>query len=326
MRQLTYSQAINEALNQAMEICSDVLVLGQLVDFKSGIFGTTTGLAERYGSSRVIDFPVAESLMTSTAIGSALGGMRPVLVHQRLDFMMYSMDAIVNWLSLWRFKSNGKSGLPVIIRAIVGKGWGQGAQHSKSLHAWFAHLPGIKVAMPSTAYDAKGLLLESIFGEDPVIFIEHRSLFSMSSNVPETPYRVRFGRAAVRRKGNDLTLIAIGGMVPDALKAAHQLAEQGIEAEVIDLRTVSPLDKENIYTSVEKTGRLIVVDPGWESVGIAAEIIALVSMKLGKGMKVNPVRVCLPDSHTPMSAELEKIYYPNVNFIKIAAKALCNKK
>jgi len=261
--------------------------------------------------------------MTSTAIGAALGGMRPVLVHQRLDFMCYSMDAITNWLSLWSFKSNGQSFLPVTIRGIVGKGWGQGAQHSKSFHAWFAHLPGIKVAMPATAYDAKGLLLESIFGEDPVIFIEHRSLFSMKDHVPEKPYRVRFGRAAVRRTGKDLTLIAIGGMVPDALKAAYQLADERIEVEVIDLRTISPLDKEAIYTSVEKTGRLIVVDPGWESVGIAAEIIALVSMKLGKSMIANPVRICLPDSHAPTSVTLEKMYYPDVNSIKIAVQTLC---
>lgn len=325
MRELTYAQAINEALNQAMELSDKVIILGQLVDYKSGIFGTTTGLAEKYGTNRVQDFPVAEGLMTSTAIGAALGGIRPVLVHQRLDFMCYSMDAITNWLSLWSFKSNGHSFLPVTIRGIVGKGWGQGAQHSKSFHAWFAHLPGIKVAMPATAYDAKGLLLESIFGEDPAIFIEHRSLFSMKDHVPENPYRVRFGRAVVRRKGDDLTIIAIGGMVPDALKAAHQLSEEGIEVEVLDLRTISPLDKDSIYTSVGKTGRLIVVDPGWESVGIAAEIIALVSMKLGKNLIANPVRVCFPDSHTPMSAELEKIYYPDVTSIKAAVHALCSK-
>ena len=326
MRELTYAQAINEALNQAMGLSDDVIVLGQLVDYKSGIFGTTSGLAEKYGTHRVQDFPVAEGLMTSTAIGAALGGMRPVLVHQRLDFMCYSMDAITNWLSLWRFKSNGQSSLPVTIRGIVGKGWGQGAQHSKSFHAWFAHLPGIKVAMPATAHDVKGLLLESILGEDPVIFIEHRSLFSMKDYVPEQPYRVHFGRAAVRRKGSDLTLIAIGGIVPDSLKAANQLTEEGIDVEVIDLRTVSPLDKESIYTSVEKTGRLIVADLGWESVGIAAEIIALVSMKFGRNLRSNPVRICLPDSHTPASTELEKIYYPDVTSIKNAVRELCNKK
>jgi len=326
MRELTYAKAINEALHQAMELNPDVIVLGQLVDYKSGVFGTTTGLAERYGTDRVQDFPIAESLMTATAVGAALGGMRPVLVHQRLDFIFYSMDAIVNWLSLWRFKSNGNTGLPVVIRVIVGKGWGQGAQHSKSVHAWFAHLPGIKVAMPSTAYDAKGLLLESIFGEDPVIFIEHRSLFSMVDKVPEVPYRVRFGQAMIRRSGNDVTLAAIGGMVPMALQAAIQLADENIDVEVIDLRTVSPLDEKTLCESVRKTGRLVVADPGWHSTGVAAEIIALVGEKIEQPLKARPARICLPDSHTPTSVALEEIYYPDDEVIKNTVRAILGRK
>ena len=311
MRELTYAKAINEGLCQAMELSPDVIVLGQLVDYKSGVFGTTTGLVERFGADRVQDFPVAEGVMTSVAIGAALVGMRPVLVHQRLDFMMYSLDAIVNWLSLWRFKSNGLSALPVTIRAIVGRGWGQGAQHSKSLHAWFAHLPGLKVAVPSTAYDAKGLLLESIFGENPVIIVEHRSLFSMVDHVPEIPYRVRFGQAAIRRAGADITLVAIGMMVPMSLRVAAQLAAESIDVEVIDLRTISPLDESTIFDSVSKTRRLVVADPGWQSVGTSSEVIALVCEKLGSELAANPVRICLPDSHTPMSAVLEEKYYPN---------------
>lgn len=326
MHELTYAKAINQALHQAMELSPDVIVLGQLVDYKSGVFGTTTGLAERYGKDRVQDFPIAESLMTAGAIGAALGGMRPVLVHQRLDFMFYSMDAIVNWLSLWRFKSNGRTGLPVVIRAIVGKGWGQGAQHSKSVHAWFAHLPGIKVAMPSTAYDAKGLLLESIFGEDPVLFIEHRSLFSMIDQVPEEPYRVRFGQAKIPRIGKDVTLAAIGGMVPMALRAATQLAADNIHVEVIDLRTVSPLDEKTLCDSVSKTGRLVVADPGWHSTGVAAEVIALVSERLDQPWKARPARICLPDSHTPTSAALEQIYYPDEESIKETIRAMFGPK
>lgn len=325
MRKLTYAKAINEALFQAMELSPDVIVLGQLVDYKSGVFGTTTGLAERFGLDRVQDFPVAESVMTSAAIGAAGAGMRPVLVHQRLDFMVYSLDAIVNWLSLWRFKSNGQCGVPVTIRAIVGKGWGQGPQHSKSLHAWFAHLPGIKVAVPSTAYDAKGLLLESIFGEDPAIIIENRSLFSMSDHVPEIPYRVRFGQAAVRRPGKDVTLAAIGMMVPMALRVASQLATESIDIEVIDLRTVSPIDEETLFTSVSKTKRLAVADPGWQSVGVAAEVIARVCGKHGRTLAANPVRICLPDSHTPMSAALEEKYYPNDASMAVAIRGMVRK-
>lgn len=311
MRQLTYTQAINEALVQAMEISPDVVVLGQLVDYKSGIFGTTTGLVERFGPSRVQDFPVAEGVMTSAAIGMAVAGKRPVLVHQRLDFMMYSLDAIVNWLSLWRFKSDGLCGLPITIRAVVGKGWGQGPQHSKSLHAWFSHLPGIRVAVPAKASDAKGLLLESIFGEDPTIIIEHRSLFSMTSYVPEPSYRGYFGRAAVCRQGVDVTMVALGAMVPLSLRAADELAADSIDVEVIDLRTVSPVDRGLVLSSVSRTKRLVVVDPGWYSAGIAAEIISSVCEKVSCDLLANPIRICLPDSHVPMSSALEDEYYPD---------------
>jgi pyruvate dehydrogenase E1 component beta subunit len=248
--------------------------------------------------------------MTATAIGAAVVGLRPVLVHHRLDFMLYSMDAIVNWMSLWRFKSNTQSTLPVVIRAIVGRGWGQGPQHSKSLHAWFAHVPGIKVAMPATAFDAKGLLLESIFGQDPVIIVEHRSLFSLKGGVPEVPYRVRFGRAAVRRTGEDLTIVAAGVIVPFALRVADRLAGLGVKAEVIDLRTVSPLDTETVCASVEKTGRLCVMDPAWQSFGVAAEIVARVAERSTRALRAKPVRICHPDSHTPMSSALESLYYP----------------
>ena len=311
MRTLNYGKAINEALFQAMELDPSVIVVGQLVDYRSGIFGTTTGLVERFGVDRVQDFPVAESLMTAAAIGEAVAGIRPVLVHQRLDFLLYSLDAIVNWMSLWRFKSNGHCNLPITIRAIVGKGWGQGAQHSKSLHAWFAHLPGIRVGMPATAFDAKGLLLDSIFGGNPTIMIEHRSLFSMEDNVPEEAYRVRFGKAIVRRAGSDLTLVAVGLMVPLALRVAETLAKESIDVEVIDLRTISQIDKEAIISSVSKTKRLVVADPGWSSFGVAAEILAIVSEHIGSEMTTNSLRICLPNSHTPTSYVLEEQYYPN---------------
>lgn len=309
-RELSYAQAINEALQQAMTLCTKVVVLGQLVDYPSGIFGTTSGLVDKFGPERVQDFPVSENLMTATAMGASLTGVRPVIVHQRLDFMIYSLDAIVNWLSLWRFKSNGKSAMPVTIRAIVGKGWGQGPQHSKSLHAWFAHLPGLRVAMPATAYDAKGLLLESIFGETPAVFIEGRSLYSMTAPVPEIPYRLRFGQAAVRRRGKDVTVVALGAMVPQTLRAAADLAREGIEVELIDLRTISPWDRTTVLESVSKTRRLVVADPAWRSFGAAAEITAVVCEELGRKLIANPVRITLPDSHTPMSSSLETCFYP----------------
>jgi pyruvate dehydrogenase E1 component beta subunit len=310
MRNITYAEAINEALAQAFDLSEDVVMLGQLVD-TSGVFGTTKGLVQKYGKKRVQDFPVSESLMTSAGMGAALAGMRPVLVHHRLDFMIYAMDAITNWLSLWRLKSNGDSRLPVTIRAVVGKGWGQGPQHSKCLHAWFAHLPGLRVAVPATAHDAKGLLLESIFGEDPTIILENRSLFSMLDEVPEYPYRVPFGHAAIRRIGTDVTIVALGIMVPLALRAAAQLGQKSVQAEVIDLRTVAPLDRAAVLASVRKTGRLVAADPGWHSVGVAAELIALVSENLGRELKANPARVTLPDSHTPATPPLEARFYPD---------------
>jgi pyruvate dehydrogenase E1 component beta subunit len=322
---LTYNNAIREALYQAMGANEDVIVLGQLVDYKSGVFGTTTGLVEAYGRDRVQDFPVSEAAMNSVALGAALTGLRPVIVHQRVDFMIYSLDSIVNWLALWYFKSNGKSTVPVVIRAIIGKGWGQGPQHSKSLHAWFAHLPGLKVAMPATAYDAKGILLESIFGQDPCLILESRSLFSQTTPVPEEMYRVRYGQAVCRKQGQDVTIVAIGHLVPLAMQAASRLKDDGIDAEVIDLRTLKPLDRDSIIRSVTKTGRLVVADPGWNMAGFAAEVIATVSEQIGDQLKAKPVRVTFPDSHTPMTQYLESQFYPSDETIHAAVKKCLGK-
>ena len=320
-RRISYAEAILEATDQAMSISSDVIVLGQLSDLPSGMFGTTAGLVEKYGHQRVHDFPVAENLMTAVALGTALTGHRPLIVHHRLDFMMYSIDVIVNWLSLWYFKSNGKSNVPVTIRAIVGKGWGQGPQHSKSLHSWFSHLPGLRVAVPATAFDAKGLLMESLLGATPTIIVEGRNLFSMTDHVPEEPYRIPFGRALVRRSGEDLTLVAIGTMVPLALRAAELAHAEGINVEVIDPRTLTPLDHETISGSVSKTGRLVVADPGWRSFGAAGEIVTVVAEAVGNKLKSNPIRVTHPDSHTPMSMTLESKFYPDETNIYKAIRA-----
>ena len=321
-KKITYAEAINQGMHQAMELSEDVIVMGQLIDYKPGVFGTTVGLIEKFGKKRVRDFPVAESLMTSAGIGAAVAGQRVILVHIRIDFMMYSLDAVVNWLSLWRFKSNNESNVPLVIRAIVGRGWGQGPQHSKSFHSWFAHLPGIRVAMPATAFDAKGLLLESIFGEDPSIIIEHRVLFNLKDQVPKEPYRVRYGKAVIRKEGKDVTLVAIGCSVIDALKAAKNLEDEGISVEVIDPRTLTPLDRDTISKSVLKTKRLVVVDPGWHSFGASSEIIASISEKNIHKMKANPIRITLPDSHTPMSVSLEKKYYIKQEDIVSAVKKL----
>lgn len=309
VKKLSYAEAINEAMHQSMLIDKKVITMGQLIDYKTGVFGTTSGLVEKFGSHRVRDFPVAESLMTSAAIGATISGLKVVLVHIRIDFLLYSLDAIANWLALWKFKSNNKSSAPVVIRAIIGKGWGQGPQHSKSFHSWFANLPGINVAMPSTAFDVKGLLIESIFGNNPCIILEHRSLFGLKDNVPIKPYRVKYGKAVIRRKGKDITIVAIGYTVLDCLKVSNTLEKLNISVEIIDPRTLSPLDRSTIKKSVIKTGRLAVVDPGWMSFGASAEIIASVIENPKIKMKSNPIRITLPDSHTPMSQSLEKNYY-----------------
>lgn len=324
-RDLAYNSAIREALEQSMELSKDVVVLGQLVDYKSGVFGTTTGLVDKFGPDRVQDFPVSEACMNSVALGAALTGMRPVIVHQRVDFMLYSLDSIINWLALWYFKSNGKSVVPVTIRAIIGKGWGQGPQHSKSMHSWFANLPGLRVAMPATAYDAKGLMMESVLGEDPCLILESRSLFSMTANVPVAPYRVRFGEAVCRKRGKDVTLVALGHLVPIALKAANDLIAEGIDVEVIDPRTISPFDKKTVCGSVARTRRLVVADPGWRLSGFAAEVIASVMEEVGDRVVDRPRRVTFPDSHTPMSQMLEAQFYPSETTIKQEIRALFNK-
>jgi pyruvate/2-oxoglutarate/acetoin dehydrogenase E1 component len=315
---ITFSESIRQATEQSMRFSKDVVVMGQLINSEAGVFGTTTNLFKEFGYNRVRDFPVSESLMTSTAIGAAIDGKRVILVHIRLDFLFYSMDAIVNWLSLWRFKSNGKSSVPVVIRAIIGKGWGNGPQHSKSTHSWFANLPGLRVGIPTNAFDAKGMLIDSIFSNDPTILIEHRSFFSLKDYVPENLYRVEFGKSKIVKSGKDITIAAIGFGIIDTVKAGEILLKSKISAEIIDVRSLYPLDTKTIINSVKRTKRLIVVDPSWRSFGASSEIITSVTEKIGNELKSNPLRISYPDSHTPMSEALEKDYY--FSYLEIVSK------
>lgn len=319
---MTYAAALNNAMDQALELDPGVVVYGIGADGASGIFGTTKGLAERHGAKRVFDVPIAEQALTGLAGGAANAGLRPVLVHQRLDFMLYGVDMLVNWLSMWRFISGGKAMLPLTIRAIVGKGWGQGPQHSKSLHAWFAHVPGLRVVMPATPADAKGLLLSSIFSNDPTLVIEGRQLYAMQEEVPVEPYRLRLGKAAVRRTGEDATIVAIGAMVPEALAAAERLAQAGHSVEVVDLRTLAPLDLDTVLASVRHTRRLVVADPGWRRFGASAEIVAAVAEELGPELRAAPRRVTWPQTHSPTSAHLEAAFYPGAAQIAAACRAV----
>jgi acetoin:2,6-dichlorophenolindophenol oxidoreductase subunit beta len=318
--QLSFAQSINAALGQALDLDPGVFVCGIGADTPAGIFGTTKGLVDRFGSKRVFDTPIAEAGLTALAAGAANAGLRPVIIHQRLDFMLYSVDQVVNWMAPWRFMSGGRAKMPVTIRAIIGKGWGQGPQHTKSLHSWFAHVPGLQVVMPASPSDAKGLLLSSIMSDDPTLFIEGRSLFSMQEEVPDAPYFIRLGEALVRRAGKDVTLVSMGSMVPLALQAADTLSKANIDAEVVDLRCLMPLDIASIIRSVKKTGRLVVAEPGWRMYGAAAEIIATVVETLGE-MRSRPRRVAWPQSAVPTSSKLEEQFYPTSDDIAAACRA-----
>jgi acetoin:2,6-dichlorophenolindophenol oxidoreductase subunit beta len=320
MRELSFGEAINEALAQAMELDESVFLYGIGADGKSGIFGSTTGLVERFGAKRVFDTPIAEGGLTAMALGAAVGGLRPVLVHQRFDFMLYAADQLTNWIAPWRFISGGRAKVPLTMRVIVGKGWGQGPQHSKSLHAWFAHVPGLQVVMPASPADAKGLLLSSIFSNDPTLFVEARALYAMREPVPTQPYFIKLGEALVRRAGKDLTIVAMSSMIPPSLQAAEALAKQNIDAEVVDLRSLMPLDMNTVIESVRKTGRLVVAEPGWRMYGAAAEIITGVAEALGPKMKSAPRRVTWPHAYVGSSRALDEKFYPTSDDIVAACR------
>jgi len=309
-RQISFAQAILEATEQCMERDPSVYIMGLGVTDPKGIFGTTIGLEKKFGSKRVLDIPVAENGMTGIAIGSALVGMRPILTHQRVDFMLLSLDQIINNAAKWHYMFGGKMKVPLVIRLLIGRGWGQGPQHSQSLQSLFAHIPGLKVVMPAIPLDAKGLLVSAIEDNNPVIYIEHRWLHNICGDVPEEIYRIPLGKAKVLKEGKDITIISSSYMTLEAIRAAETLKNDGIDAEVIDLRTIKPLDEELILGSVEKTGRLVALDGSWRSFGVAAEIIALAAEKKCAAFKSAPARIAFPDMPTPTSPALARYYYP----------------
>ncbi len=311
IRQITQAEAIREALEQAMLEDERVMLIGEGVPDPKGIFGTTSGLQEKFGNSRVFDMPLAENGMTGICIGAAISGMRPVIVHQRIDFALLCMDQLVNNAAKWRYMFAGQVNVPLVVRVIVGRGWGQGPQHAQSLQAMFAHVPGLKVVMPSSGYDAKGMLIAAIRDNNPVIYIEHRWLHGISDDVPCEPYSVPLDKAVIRRSGRHATVVAFSFMVVEALLAAKALADLGIDVEVIDARSVRPLDMETIVESVKRTGALIVADTSWKTGGIAGEIVAGVSETAFGFLRHPPLRVALPDLPAPTSHHLTRDYYPD---------------
>ena len=314
-RILKFSEAINEALQVAMSADARVICCGLGVPDPKGIFGTTLGLREKFGDDRVFDTPTAENGMTGIAVGAALTGLRPVMTHQRLDFFLLALDQLVNNAAKWHYTFAGNASVPLTIRLIVGRGWGQGPTHSQSLQSWFAHIPGLKVVMPALAGDAKGLLLSSIFDNNPVVFIEHRWLHHQQGTVPAGDHRVPLGKAAVLRDGRDVTLVGMSYMTIEALRAADCLAEQGIACEVVDLRTISPLDWETVFQSVRKTGRLLALDTSWANGSVSGEIVARVAMDCWSELKQAPQRLALPDFPIPASPALTCDFYPEAKDI-----------
>jgi len=322
LRGLTYREALHECAAEMLEADETVFIIGEGVDDAGGVFGSTKGLCERFGSERVMDSPLAENGITGVAIGAALAGMRPILVHMRVDFIPLTMDQLINHASKWHYMFGGALGVPLTIRGIIGRGWGSAAQHSQSLQAMFAHVPGLKVVMPATPYDAKGLLRAAVYDPNPVIFIEHRWLYEQMGHVPAGPYEAPIGRGLVRRTGSDVTIVALSQMVCESLRAAEALERDGIDAEVVDLRTLKPMDTALIIESVKKTGRLVIADTGWKEFGIGAEITARVVEEAFGSLRARPARVNPPDAPTPASPALEAAYYPGPGDIASAVRDL----
>lgn len=319
---ITYAEAIREGLRQALELDPSVFVMGQGVDDPSGMFGATLGLHREFGKERVFDTPLAEAALMGVAVGAALGGMKPVYFHNRPDFLSLAMDQLLNHASKWYFMFGGAVSVPLVVWACIGRGWGSAAQHSQALQGLFMHIPGLKLIMPSTCYDAKGLMLAAIADNNPVLIMEHRLNFRHKGYVPEAPYRVPIGKGIIRKKGKDITFVAISHMVTEAYNAAEELSKEGIEAEVIDLRTLRPLDEEIILRSVSKTGRLLIADCGWKTGGITAEISAVVAEKGFEFLKAHICRVACPDVPTPSGYTLEEAFYVGSDDILNAAREI----
>jgi pyruvate dehydrogenase E1 component beta subunit len=323
MRRLTYAAALSEGLVQAMERDPSIFVMGVGVDHSSAVFGSTRAAIERFGPDRIFDAPAMENALTGIAIGAAAMGKRPIVVHLRNDFMLLSFDQMINLAAKWQYMYGGEAGsLPLVVRAIVGKGWGQGATHSQSLHATLAHFPGLKVVLPATPQDAKGLTIAALQEDGPVVVIEHRALYAVEGPVAASPAPTPIGKANVVVPGEDITVVAISAMVQEAEAAARELARRGASMEVVDLRSVRPLDEQTVLASVKKTGRLIVADTTWAMCGVASEVAALAAEKGFVFLKAPVRRLTLADTPTPVSMTLERAFYPKASTIAAAALAM----
>jgi pyruvate/2-oxoglutarate/acetoin dehydrogenase E1 component len=321
-RTLSYVEAVREATDLEMARDPAVILFGLDVDDPKAIQGTARGLVEKYGAERVFGTPLSEDAMTGAAVGMALAGLRPIHVHIRMDFLMLAMNQLVNVAAKSRYMYGGRAQVPMVVRSMIGKSWGQGAQHSQGLHSFFMHVPGLKVVAPATPYDAKGCLAAAVRDDDPVLYVEHRLLHFQKGPVPEDEYTVAPGKARVSASGTDVTIVGISWMQVECLRAQRYLEEIGVSAEVIDPIWLSPLDIDTIVASVEKTGRLLVVDSAWLCCGAAAEIVAQVAERLQGVRDVRLRRLGFAPATCPTTPALEELFYPNARTVAAAARDL----
>jgi len=320
MREINYAAAIREAHEQLLESDPRVFVIGQGLWSPWYAGSSLLDLDKRFGRERIIDSPICENATTGAAIGAAIAGMRPIVFHPRMDFMLLAVDPIVNQAANWSYVFGGRMGVPVVIRAVINRRGEQGAQHSQSLQAMYAHIPGLKVVMPSTPHDAKGLLISAVRDGNPVLYIDDRALYETVGDVPEQSYETPIGKAAIRRNGRDVTIVATSAMVQEASQAADELSANGVQAELIDLRSIKPWDKECVISSIRKTGRLVIADAAWRTCGVAGEISATICEEAFDCLRAPIKRVCLPDAPAPSSRVLEEAYYPTASSIIAAVK------
>jgi pyruvate/2-oxoglutarate/acetoin dehydrogenase E1 component len=316
---MTFREAINLAMIREMEADPTVFVFGLDVPDHKRIFGSTRNLLEKFGPKRCFGTPLSEDSLTGIAMGAAISGLRPILVHIRADFMLLGMNQIANMISCMRYMSGGKLKVPLVIRAVIGRGWGCGAQHSHTLGGMFAHIPGLKVVMPSDPYEVKGLFLAAVKDDWPVVFIEHRWLYKNTGPVPEELYLLPLGKGRVAHAGDKCTVVATSMAVSDTLNA---IAKHKLDVELIDPRCLKPLDEELILASVRKTGHLLVVDYDYPACGFAAEVCAMVAEKASSALKRPVQRLTFPDCPMPASGVLEKAYYPNADTIAARIKSI----
>jgi pyruvate/2-oxoglutarate/acetoin dehydrogenase E1 component len=322
-REISYREALREAMTLAMRKDDSVFLMGEDVGVYGGAFGVSRGMVEEFGEERVVDTPLSEAGFTGLGIGAALVGMRPIIEVQFSDFITHCMDQLVNQAAKLRYMFGGEAEVPFVLRTPGGAGTGAAAQHSQSLEAWFVHVPGLKVVMPSTPYDAKGMLLAALDDPNPVLFYEHKLLYNRKGEVPEEEYRIPLGEAFVSREGSDVTIVSAGLVHHYALEAADVLAEDGIEAEVLDLRTLSPMDHGSVARSVEKTGRLVVVEEDAKTAGWGAEVVSrIVEGESFYALDRAPARVAAADVPIPYNKNLEAHIRPSPEKVVRAVRSL----